>query len=145
MALTAAPVPGNTIMASWGTEIRNRTVQMFASQAELDAWAPAPGALAYRSDQRRYYTRSTTAWLPFSVTHGGTYVGTTDANGRVLVPHGLLVSPRSAIVTPSMDNLQFKIAQIKAVSATNIDVWCSLANGLALQNSAISLYYMVVV
>ncbi len=145
MALTVAPVPGNTIMATWGTEIRNRTIQVFATDAEMQAWLAPNGALCYRTDQRRYYTRTSGAWQPLSISFGSTFVGTTNAQSDIFIPHGMGAVPRSAIITPSNDAPNFTSAQIVATSSTNLQVRCrNAATGTGLANAAVSCYWFVI-
>jgi hypothetical protein len=144
MALTAAVVPGNTIMATWGNEIRNRTIQVFASDVEMQAWAAPNGALCYRTDQRRYYTRTSNAWQPLSISFGQSIVTTTNAQSDIFITHGMGAQPRSAIITPTNDVPSFVTAQIVALTTTQIQVRCRNSAGVGLANSAVSCYWFVI-
>src|SRR5262245_29899899 len=92
MARTADVVTGNPILALWGNEIRDRTIQPFVSAAERDAqWASAPnGAKAFTADTGQYWSRIAGVWVLDSAGGGG--VGPTGPMG----PTGLTGSPGAA-------------------------------------------------
>jgi hypothetical protein len=64
MTKTADVVAGGDIVAPWGNEIRDRTVQVFATAAERDAQWPAPpnGAAAFTSDMSILWSRRAGVW-----------------------------------------------------------------------------------
>jgi len=64
MAFTPNVVAGDKITSAWGNEIRNRTVQVFATAAERASQWPAPpkGAHSFLSDTGMLYEYSGSAW-----------------------------------------------------------------------------------
>lgn len=66
MALIPNVVPQTRITSVWGNLIRDRTVEAFATKAELDAqWSAAPdGAVAITLDTSRLWVRRGGLWLP---------------------------------------------------------------------------------
>ena len=63
MALTPDVAPDGPISTTWGNTIRNRTVQVFANNAERDSWATPPnGALCVTIDTWTLWFRRTGAW-----------------------------------------------------------------------------------
>jgi hypothetical protein len=65
MAFTPNVVDGNIILAAWGNEIRDRSVQVFATVAERDAQWPAPprGAVCVTLDTDTLWKRGAAAWV----------------------------------------------------------------------------------
>ena len=89
MAKTVDVAPGQKVASTWGNEIRDRTVQLFATVAERDAsgWAPANGAMCVTQDTGTLWQRIAGAWAsrrPFVM--GGTPSVTTDAFGNFSIP-----------------------------------------------------------
>lgn len=82
MGFTANVVDGNIILASWGNEIRDRTVQVFATAAERDQqWAAPPtGAVCITVDNGFIWKRSAGRWAPV--------YGTVVLNQTFAVPDG---------------------------------------------------------
>ena len=68
MPLIADVAAGTIIQSAWGNRIRDRTVQYFASRAELTAgWPAAPqGALAYTNDTNCLHVFRGGGWVLFS-------------------------------------------------------------------------------
>lgn len=66
MPLIADVAPnGKLDSANWGNPIRDRTQQIFASQAERDTWTTAPnGAHCLTLDAGRHWIRRAGAWWP---------------------------------------------------------------------------------
>lgn len=66
MGFTANVVDGNIILAAWGNEVRDRTLQVFATEAERDAqWAAPPnGAHCVTADTYVIWVREGSAWVP---------------------------------------------------------------------------------
>lgn len=64
MGFTADVVADAPIASSWGNEIRNRTIQRFASVAERTSQWPSPpeGALSYVDDSDRLFVYTGSAW-----------------------------------------------------------------------------------
>jgi hypothetical protein len=64
MAFTPNVIAGDKITSAWGNEIRNRTVQVFATAAERAAQWPSPpkGAHSFLSDSGMLYQYSGSAW-----------------------------------------------------------------------------------
>ena len=63
MGLTPDVAAGTLIQSAWGNEIRNRTVQTFATQAELATWAAPNGAVAVTVDTGTQWQRIAGAWV----------------------------------------------------------------------------------
>lgn len=65
MGITANVVADAPILAAWGNEIRDRTVQVFASVAERSAqWtAPPEGAFSYIRDVDQVHIFDGTGWV----------------------------------------------------------------------------------
>ena len=65
MAKTPDVVDGAIIQTAWGNEIRNRTVQVFATTAERDSqWPTAPsGSMSVTTDTGALWRKVGTAWL----------------------------------------------------------------------------------
>jgi hypothetical protein len=71
MALTGTVAPGGTILTAWGNEVRDRTVQIFSTKAELDTWTTAPdGAHAVTTTEKVEWVRSGGAWTPIGCGYG---------------------------------------------------------------------------
>lgn len=86
MALTADVVAGTKILSSWGNEIRNRTIQVFATNAERDSQWPnaAAGSLAYITGSNALYQKQASGqWNNFLI---GTNV---DCYGLGLLAGGI--------------------------------------------------------
>ena len=66
MAEIANVVSGNTITSTWGNQIRDRTIQRYASAAARTAGHPSPteGDLSYRQDSNIVEVYNGTAWMP---------------------------------------------------------------------------------
>jgi hypothetical protein len=64
MGLTPTVVSGELIQAAWGNEIRDRTVQVFATVAERDSlWPDAPaGAVCLTLDTGTLWHRASAVW-----------------------------------------------------------------------------------
>lgn len=63
MPLTPSVGTGQIITPTWGNDIRDRTVQRFASLAELNTWATAPdGCVAYITDDDSLLVREAGVW-----------------------------------------------------------------------------------
>lgn len=64
MARTADVVAGTLIQSAWGNEIRDRTVQQFATTAERDTWAgPPAGAVCITTDTMTLWRYTGTTWV----------------------------------------------------------------------------------
>jgi hypothetical protein len=65
MGFTNNVVDGQIILAAWGNEIRDRTVQVFATVAERDSqWATAPnGAMCVTVDTNTLWQRAGGIWV----------------------------------------------------------------------------------
>jgi len=65
MAQTPDVVANALIQSAWGNEIRDRTVQSFATVTERNTWAAPPkGALAVTLDSLSLWQYDGTAWVP---------------------------------------------------------------------------------
>jgi hypothetical protein len=66
MGLTPDVAAGELIQSAWGNEIRDRTVQHFATAAERDGWiGPPDGAMAVTTDNNLLWQYNGTAWVAF--------------------------------------------------------------------------------
>jgi hypothetical protein len=88
MAKTVDVAPEQKISSAWGNEVRDRTVQLFASVAERDAsgWAPPNGAVCVTQDTYTLWLRVAGAWAakhPFAM--AGNASVTTDGFGNFQV------------------------------------------------------------
>jgi hypothetical protein len=85
MALTPDVAAGEIIQSAWGNEIRDRTIQVFANQADLTAtWPDAPdGANAWIVDERTLMRRIGGAWVP--TTQAGEVALTTNSGGGATI------------------------------------------------------------
>jgi len=105
MGLTANVVASTPITSAWGNEIRDRTVQRFASFAELtSSWtSPGEGAVAYLTDVNSLHAYNGSAWVaitPRSATVATTV--TTSATAYTSLSGGPAVTLQtgpSALVT----------------------------------------------
>lgn len=81
MTRTPDVAPDQLIQSSWGNEIRDRSIQVFASASELNtSWSTAPnGSRAITLDTYRTYTRRGGVWQPDFA--GGFVTATTNASG----------------------------------------------------------------
>jgi hypothetical protein len=74
MALTPNVVPDELIESAWGNQIRDRTWQVFATKAELDALWPAAtapsGAHAWTTTERLEWVRYGALWQPSPAAQG---------------------------------------------------------------------------
>jgi len=97
MAFTPNVVDGNIILAAWGNEIRDRTQQVFATKAELDAqWPAAPnGSMAVTLDTYLVWMRRAGAWTPIQQRGSGVYL--TNASGDAIVNYPVVFT-----VTPNV-------------------------------------------
>lgn len=93
MAKTVDVVAGQKIASAWGNEIRDRTIQSFATVAERDAsgWVAPNGAFCVTIDTATLWQRVGGAWVsrrPFVL--GGTIAATTDGFGNlsIVLPAG---------------------------------------------------------
>ena len=144
MALTAQPVPGNTILAAWGTEIRNRAIQVFGSAAEANTWAAPNGSVAFTTDTYRFRVRIAGAWVPFSPCLASNFQGTTNVQSDVSFTHNLGVVPRSVIVTPDYSvNGNTAMLQVTARNASAATVRVRNYNGVGQADTLIGFYWMV--
>lgn len=132
MGFTPNVVDGDIILASWGNQIRDRTVQVFATVGERDTQWPSPpeGAMCYVTATGSWYVRGASQWLPVIKSDANTFmwigahiVVTTDgaANFAISTPGYLCYV---AIATPSMRDLPFRIAH-------NADDWPVPSGGAA--------------
>lgn len=66
MTKTANVAPGTRITSAWGNNVRDRSVQRFATKSELDlTWSDAgDGAMAITLDDYRLWVRRGGRWLP---------------------------------------------------------------------------------
>jgi len=66
MPLTPNVLPGQPVASTWGNEIRDKSLQTFASKSNLDAeWPNAPdGSEALTLDNYRLWIRRGGRWLP---------------------------------------------------------------------------------
>lgn len=62
MAKTTDVVAGGSILSAWGNEVRDRTVQVFASAGERDAWAAPEGSVCFQTDVSHMYVRRSGVW-----------------------------------------------------------------------------------
>ena len=85
MGLTPNVVANTPILSTWGNEVRDRSLQNFATAAERAAqWlAPPEGAISYLRDVDRIDVYTGTAWTPY-----GNVVAATA--GRNLIQAGSL-------------------------------------------------------
>jgi len=99
MALTPNVAAGALIQSAWGNEIRDRTVQRFATFAELTAGWPdaAKGAVAVTLDTLTVWVHTGTAWR--AVPLRGKAVVTTDASAYCTITHNLGTIPGVVLVT----------------------------------------------
>jgi hypothetical protein len=106
MALTPDVTAGTIIQSAWGNQIRDRTVQVFATVAERNALWPAPprGAMCITVDTLALWIFDTGAggWRPTPGTVLATSVSTalasnTSASVRVQLPGSLT----AAVVFPA--------------------------------------------
>lgn len=83
MALTPNVVPNTPIEASWGNEIRDRTVQRFASYAELtSSWVgPAEASHAYLLDENVLLVHNGSAWVCVTPQNATTATTQSTSNG----------------------------------------------------------------
>jgi len=89
MALTPDVVSGTIIQSSWGNQIRDRTVQQFASIAERNVWtAPPKGAMCVTTDTNAVWQYSGTAWVSWPLSAKG------------LVAHGIDPATSFAATSP---------------------------------------------
>jgi len=95
MALTADVHPGDVIASPWGNEIRNRSLQAFASTAERDAqWPTAPNGsicLVVTGTDAVMYHRRAGAWAALHVT-AVLVDGAATVNGAATVAAALTVN-----------------------------------------------------
>lgn len=117
MALTPTVADAAVIQTSWGNEIRNRTIQVFATQTELDGWAAPNGSVGYALDLNRFKVRSGGSWVPFSACLASNINVVTDAAGQATITHGMGAVPRSVIVTPNYAT-NGTVGVIQVMSAT---------------------------
>ncbi len=100
MAKTPDVVDGGIIQSSWGNEIRNRTIQVFASAAERASQWPTPprGAISYLNDVGNLWVHNGTAWGIFPVNDlvssaGATFTGSVRLiNGTINADAGLALN-----------------------------------------------------
>jgi hypothetical protein len=124
MARTPDVAPGALIESAWGNEIRDRTIQVFATEAEMQAWAAPNGsyaAVAFGTDPTDFvlWERRLNAWLGpqmWGVTVRGT-VGVIDGNQRGIV----------SILSDAPDRL-WNTAQVLAMGEGGNGARLSLAN-----------------
>jgi hypothetical protein len=138
MALTAAPVPGNTILSTWGTEIRNRTMQVFSSTTERDAWnapngsrAVVLGATASGHDQTEYM-RVLGAWVLAGNYQNGTDTRTTSIDGILTISHSLGTIPTTCLFQPFANPSTFGFVQLTERTTTQVKVKCFRTDGTVL-------------
>lgn len=91
MGITANVVADAPILASWGNEIRDRSVQNFASAAERAAqWtAPPEGALSFLRDSNQLHVYNG-AWICITPVH---HRMTTSTESRTNITYGDLPTP----------------------------------------------------
>lgn len=75
--LTDVPAPLSPVNAQFHQEVANRIVHRFASASAMNAWAAAPGSLAFAADTNALYLRYGGAW--WQVASQGALNGTTAA------------------------------------------------------------------
>ena len=121
MGLTANVVANTPILSAWGNEIRDRSVQNFASAAErASQWvAPPEGAVSYLRDVDLLSFWNGTAWLDFAAASTGALgeVGFFRQATDVGIP-GPLSRLNVSVMAPLRPNRKYKATLICQISFT---------------------------
>jgi len=138
MGLTPDVAAGTLIQSSWGNEIRNRTVQVFATVTERNNWiAPPHGAIAVTTDTNTVWQRTATTWVKVNA-RGRTAV-TTDGNGEATITHGLGTTPPVVLASPGSASV-FLITE--NMTTTTFRVHATTAPGNNAANTSISVNWV---
>lgn len=148
MAFTPNVVDGNIILAAWGNEIRDRTRQIFATAAELNAqWPGAPnGSMAVTLDTYTVWMRRAATWTPVQQRGSSTY--TTNGAGDCVVNFPVLFQA-TPIVT--MTNAYEAAAYIVVALNKTVGVgpngftfraWSTIGNGANAANANVALDWL---
>jgi hypothetical protein len=144
VALTPTPVPGNTITATWGTEIRNRTIQVFASVAEVNAWAAPNGSIAYDLGSNRLYIKLGGVWKVRSTSVAGFTTGNTNAQSDLTITHGVGIIPTAIICTPSHEtNTNTAMIQVTAKTTSTFTIRVRNYNGVGQADTTVGIHWLV--
>jgi hypothetical protein len=145
MSRTPDVVDGAVVQTSWGNEIRDRTIQVFANGTDLATWAAPNGAVAFQLDLYRFKVRSAGIWIPMSACLGSNFAGTTNAQSDITFTHNLGVVPRSVICTADYDtNSNTAMFQVTGKSATAATVRVRNYNGVGQANTVVGFNWIVV-
>ena len=138
MGLTPDVAPGALIQSSWGNEIRNRTIQQFATVAERNTWlSPPTGSVCVTVDTLTIWVRAAGAWQALPARSRG--VVTTNANGEATVTHLMGGIPSVVLATPGSASV-FLITE--NMTSTTFRVKATTAPGVPAANSSLSINWV---
>jgi hypothetical protein len=135
MTRTPDVADGTTITTTWGNEIRNRTIQVFATTAERDAWIAPNGAMCVVTANYYVYQRTGNGWrllvnptplVPYETGYGNFQ---TAGDGLCVIAHTLGVVPSTIIATPSNPPSSFASVQLVARTTTSFSLICRSTSG----------------
>jgi hypothetical protein len=149
MALTTDVHPGDIVASPWGNEIRNRTMQVFASTAERDAqWVNPPNGafcVVASGTDGTLYQRRAGAWSAVHVQGLLSETDVTVKNGNVVVQNGQVTSSLAMIAQTSVQATTFIQAGTqftinKNVSSRTWDTAQMLAQGDLTNGARVSMF-----
>lgn len=142
MSRTPDVVTDGVAQASWANEIRDRTVQQFASKAELDGWLAPNGSVGVVAGSTVWIRRAG-AWVA-ALTGGKYWSGATNDQAQIIIPHGYPMTPTWAVVTPRYGlSTTFTQAVVTGISATNVSVRCRNYAGVSITLDNVDGYMVV--
>jgi hypothetical protein len=115
MALIPNVAPGAPVAASWGNSIRDRTMQTFANETNLNAWKPADGVYAWNTANKRLYLRINSTWVKMAYSRGSNFGIRSNASGQFTITHGGRETPTWVQAIPADSTPNVGLLQVVSV------------------------------
>ena len=118
MALIPNVAPGIPVAASWGNAIRDRTMQTFANETNLNAWKPADGVYAWNTVNKRLYLRINSTWVKMAYSRGSNFAIRSNGKAELSIVHGGREAPDWIQAIPAASTPDVGVLQV--VSRTSL-------------------------